>query len=1343
MTARKKVISTICIISLILAITVGVLLSVGAESIDNRYVGESVRLSNTSAFAKPQSYVKPDADSIPEDAVEITSADDLKAFLKGEEGFNVNYGYISAEELNFDWGHVGAQTAFLAGRTLDGNGCKINLSNTSSTNSAKIVGFTNGDSDDPLQSDIGCDKNNYKKRNYGMFVDYNMGTIKNITFVYSQTNHSVTADNSVRGKNFAGIICGSNSGTIANCDLIANGKFGHSHTTSNMNTNSYDNGSDPKEAARTYFGGIAGRNGGTITNITAKYSNFEATIYVNAQNKTSGIGGGDRRADAIAVAGGIAGTMFSNDSECSNIFIQADSDVSYVLTADRRNQGGLSSKKSTAMRIVAAVVPSNSEYSKALGGIGNTPETQAKVDNIFVDFNATIDGDGMGYDVEGTGQTIEFSQYAVVFCGKSTNVTALKKEGDNFNTSHCPCNGEGTSGGHSKGHVNLVDANEYSEITVSFEQNSLNQFDQVITLSPKDEHDILGGIKFGKFDGNNASDSTDYTENYPNVPANDSDFVVLYNQANVRRGSYSITVSPYKADAPTNYWTVDGYCYQVVDIVKTIAPMFTYNGNDFLKSDFTYTPLAGGNSVAVNINNTNKTFTRKASADATATAAATATLPGEYYLKLSKMEDEFFYIDHTNKIISFAGEDEELEYTFTIDKAQMQIVDVNYEELQNQWFNSTQTFTFALTGTGNAADAVDGYYIGKTRYRSLTIEHDIADTDGTEFTVYLSKGSDQVTYPITYTIKMDRTKPVAELSYEDITEDIWYDHNVVAIDANDATSGLDSITVTTAGGTVDIMAVCAGEEGHGNSYVKDGVYYWYFNEVPTGPIVITDVAGNSIQKNIEVNINVDYQPTLTVEKVYYKDSEGQTDYTYDSENPISRKVYVQLNSEFGVSGGKVMYKYADEEDWSDFDNSKDFVVLRSGEISFKAVSNTYGHNEGMEYVAFETVAETTVSVNIELDDVVIAKAYLTVTGADEGISKTFDGNNSCDGVTVSLDSTSFLADNPDLFEGEVTFTFSVKYSSINAGNDIDLIVEVNCSDETKHVTLDPEFALTGTINKKDITVTISNAQKTWGEDLPEFKYNVAAGNMIEGFEEDIELYVDVPDGYTEKTLAGGAHTIYAKNELLNYNIKNVTNGTLTVDRLKVDRFVYNNGTFTNIDTKNIKTREFEVGFKGYDGNKVEVAVKICDASGEEIDVNAVSAGIYDVVLSVKNEKMAEIYELIDDVTSFKIRIIDASLFEVKEEVKEPEKQEPVEKPEDKEEVDQNEEQNAPAVNNSAPAQVGIYEDGSASTNNTDTTIEAVQQKKDYLAMISIFCAVAIMIAFAIGVGRAITKRIRH
>ena len=127
------------------------------------------------------------------------------------------------------------------------------------------------------------------------------------------------------------------------------------------------------------------------------------------------------------------------------------------------------------------------------------------------------------------------------------------------------------------------------------------------------------------------------------------------------------------------------------------------------------------------------------------------------------------------------------------------------------------------------------------------------------------------------------------------------------------------------------------------------------------------------------------------------------------------------------------------------------------------------------------------------------------------------------------------------------------------------------------------------------------------------------------------------------------------------------------------------------------------------------------------------AGFYRVTISLPttssdNKSLHDMYELDSTITTFMIKVIDASKFAEDEE-----------SPTLVDNGDKTE-QNAPEVSNNAKP--SDYEGGKTNTDNTNTEIEpAVKNTRDYLTIVSIFCAVIMAMAFAFGVGRAIKKRL--
>ena len=250
MSVRKRIISIISVITLILAIAVGIALSAAATS-NNDYVGERIGISNTDVSIDAKTSTRTD-ETIPDgvSVVEIATAEQLQDFinLSVEDGIKY-YGVLTAD-IALDWSGVGSQAYLASAKTIDGNGHSITLSDAQATanvskktedgatfsGSEGIVSGVQGGFTDPLDGST-----NSASRNYGMFVDFNMGTIKNIKFLYSQTAHSV-ANSDVLGYNYVGIICGTNSGTISNCDLTVTGsadvraEFGYFYCRGSVNS---------------------------------------------------------------------------------------------------------------------------------------------------------------------------------------------------------------------------------------------------------------------------------------------------------------------------------------------------------------------------------------------------------------------------------------------------------------------------------------------------------------------------------------------------------------------------------------------------------------------------------------------------------------------------------------------------------------------------------------------------------------------------------------------------------------------------------------------------------------------------------------------------------------------------------------------------------------------------------------------------------------------------------------------------------------------------------------------------------------------------------------------------
>ncbi|MDE6362190.1 MAG: hypothetical protein K2L53_04360, partial [Clostridia bacterium] len=1027
--------------------------------------------------------------------------------------------------------------------------------------------------------------------------------------------------------------------------------------------------------------------------------------------------------------------------------------VSYSLVAQRSNKG---SSKGADVKLVAAVVPANSEYSRALGGIGGA-NAQARIDNIIVDFNATI-GD---LYVNGNKES-QVSRNAVVFCGKATDVTIFNVEKNtDYETDHCGCVTTNEGRQHDTGYGNLIHTDDHTNVSVGFDSDG----NQVITVEPKEtQAHILGEVTFSKYEGKNGGNPIVENNPYAGVPGNGSMYV--YNNVDARTGKYTFTIKPYQTSSSSRYWEINTYAYEVATISNVGEAEYTYTGEDYLLNQLSYT--SSSKSGVVNPEGIN-------ARTADGKAITSGRLPGEYDFVLADKEAGLSYVDTQNKVVAFV-EETPTHYTFKVNLAQITPLEASL--IGENWMTKQQDFTFELAG--GIEGAADGYQyeVGGSLPTPVTglVMQNRQDTNsaGRTYKIELTSGGVVVTEPYTYTVKIDLTAPTINIIHYEHPADIYYTHNKITIEAIDKASGVASIVMnsydgdsTTPDHSHDIMS-----EGIDNG---DGTYTWKFQDTGRKEIVVTDNAGHS--STIEVKVKIDtFKPTINVDAYYYEDVEhpvydndGNTipdpetggikteivreKKEYVSGTEVKSAVYFDASATFGESGGEIRYTL-DGHTWHVYDGI--LTVKGNASVKFFAVSNTYTHPDDDVYPYHDKYQistlwkESAVEVVIQLPEVVITLGDLVI----ENATKPFDGTNAFLG-SVSV-REGFEEDNK--INGEVQIT-SVVYKDVNAGDSVELVISVFCTDDTKVMSNEIKGAV-GRIEKKVIDVTIDNKTKIYGVSLPQLTYKQEG--MVAGFEEDIELFVKKPDGYTgsyellPQTADGEGYVIAIVEGMtfVNYTLGTETEGRLKVTLAPVDRLVYERGQFTGLDLNNIADRNLEIGFIRSNGNYERLNVTFYardyyfDSSNNSFvdngytkkvdDITKAGAGFFKVVISLperdaKGELLTDKYVMDEDITEFMIKIIDSTIFDVEEE------EEPSEP--DVEEDDKTE-QETPAIDNGADGQVGIYEDGSANTDSTDMDIESAQQKKDYVAMISIFCAVAITIAFAIGIVRAIKKRMR-
>ncbi len=359
---------------------------------------------------------------------------------------------------------------------------------------------------------------------------------------------------------------------------------------------------------------------------------------------------------------------------------------------------------------------------------------------------------------------------------------------------------------------------------------------------------------------------------------------------------------------------------------------------------------------------------------------------------------------------------------------------------------------------------------------------------------------------------------------------------------------------------------------------------------------------------------------------------------------------------------------------------------------FKAVSNTLDYDTDEVY---EVTLGAYLYFNVALNEIEISADDLVITGLD----KTFDGTNEFKGTIKFADNVTF---------DKTGLSIKAYYSQVNAGENVEIIVEITTDKEDVAV-INDVMGIVGNIFKKEITVTVNDAQKTAGHPNPVFQLE---SDQIAGFEEDIILYTDAD----EKSLPGSYDILLAEIEYNNYTVTSFVKGVLTVNKYLIDRMVYDFTTISGLDTSNVKG--VVVGFKQFDGSYVDFIVSYeysatVDGTYEACE-GMTAAGYYRVLLSLPEEISAS-YEIKEGLESFIVKVIDADIFTP--------------------EVESGEE--------SALEYLENYANGNTDADNT-TVVKDYHNinSPEYVVILSVFCLCILATIFVIGCTRVIADKHR-
>lgn len=697
---------------------------------------------------------------------------------------------------------------------------------------------------------------------------------------------------------------------------------------------------------------------------------------------------------------------------------------------------------------------------------------------------------------------------------------------------------------------------------------------QYLQMTPSDNR-VMATQEFKKYSALNTED----TASYANLPASGTENIFMQPD---KQNGFTLELPAYQTSTG-NYWSLAYDTYERIKLTLT-QDTFDYTGADYISTLFLYgsTPITGSN---LNLKNGSKPITQ-------------VMLPGTYDIVFGTTTSNVGYVDVENKLIAI-DEDQE-DYVITVNYANITSVPA-----ETDWLPSFR-YNFIINGV--EANAADGYVYEVNGSLPKQVEGLIMESDfdtssaGRTYKVYLTKDGNRVTNTIEFNVKVDANAPVISDVTFDKPVDVYYNQNFVTLKAFDYASGVASITLNNKAISYDEV------NGVYEGAVQDG----------KNVVVATDAAGNQSTYEFEAKIDV-VKPVLKYD-FYYFDANGekQTYTTIGYKN--SYTLYANLlNTVFGNAGGKIYYQYVGEEEWLEYTDVIEFRT--SAKVKFKAVSNTLDYGTD---AAYEVDSETYLYFNVGLKEIVVTDRDIVIGNKD----KTFDGTDNYIGTLAFADNVEF---------DTTGLTLKAYYAQTNAGNDIAITVVVLCDKEDVHV-INETSVYTGNILKKEITVTVANAEKVASQENPVFTYTA---DQINGFEEEIILTTDA----TVSSLPGTYDILLAETEYKNYVVTSFVKGVLTVNKYVIDRMVYDFTTISGLDTSNVKG--VVVGFKQLSGEYVDFTVSYEYSASKDGTYEACDgmtlAGYYRVILSLPEDMKAS-YEIKSGLESFIVKVIDAEMF---------------------------------------------------------------------------------------------------
>lgn len=1099
--------------------------------------------------------------------VAISNETELNEFMSNNTSGG-NYGYLT-QDISIDRSatNVGLNASgFNKGRTLDGNGYKITITNdgcdwTSPTFTNMTFG-TDADAitahwfyGDNLQSQI---------KVLGGFIGVNWGTIKNVTFDYNITADAKydTPGSAANVAHYIGVIAGLNMGYFSNTRLNITGNAFRFHRNS-ASTNGGNNN-------MAVVGGLAALNMGEIEGVTV---DIASTVTFDVNSKTHD------GYPTHAVLGGVVGKMLSYSGTTAFNYINTAKlkDVTMLGSGTFTIQGsGGNTGASSILNEVGIVVGSNTvTHANKYKDCGANYDNGI-IDGVLMANTATVSGTSGVYGSQGN-HTSGTAQYPVLDCGKVSNVFYTYDYKNRV--TNCSYN-SGTHSNHNTQKFSVVSLRnapnidtskfilnigiDHNSNAISGENGDFNIFINVAAKADAPSEYIIYRMDNDRYtftaDGTETKEASNSLGGINHVDAEGNITFWDDNELINRKHCGGII-----AENRVNLGTENLMSKTYIDLGQTVK--ITPNKDNQPVAGEDYVLDYDGNAVSFNVikdaDSTRTNIYTEGSelvSNAKLTSAGKtlnlnlkeAKMPGTYNDAkiISVLNENYGFLNHAeclvapvNDIQKTIGEGK----TMRIKPVQLTIKNPNTEGqiYKSYTYNLETTFdaasieyvmytanggltwrktdmnpTFPMYGLSSPKE---GYSVSFAAYASYTYNVSateketviVAVTDETALRkLIIDIDAPQITYVDANGNTID--KPNFD------TQDWQSSKETLRFKASDNVSGVKSVTV-------DGAAVTA----------TNGIYSVEVSNSRIKTIVITDNIGNVFTDT--VRFKVDTLPTLQIPDSYLISGKTVT------ANQKITFVVQALGSECSI---RMSTRELSQSEWSseiiELDENNQFTLSKQGayEYKFNAVNKSGQASIDHTDTTF-TLTINKSAVTLTNDDILYDGKLLSDSDS-VGISKEYDG-------TLNLEAEDFarITWNPSSPNYNVLkdLAISAQYKSADKGADNTVVI--------MPIDADGIYAFDGSIEytkasiiPKNLTILINSATKAYGDLNPKFSYSVLGLLADDGLNINLELTTDAKDN----SGVGNYNIIFAKTKdeinkdlkTTNYTVSIINNGVLTI-----------------------------------------------------------------------------------------------------------------------------------------------------------------------------------------------------